>query len=818
MFSYNFSSEAKESMHIAQSLAKENLSPTYRAEHLLKSVLRNEFGVSSQLVSYGKDVNYLKDWVEYRIETLPKAPTPVSEPPADTTLSKVFEVGDLNRLKLGKELLDPMCLLLAMIKPEVAFSTDQLKTLSISESELLSTLVGDQPVASSDGSTAMKSSANGEVATQSVLDKFCNDKTKEAKENISDQIIGREGEIRKLKEIICRRTKPNVILVGEPGVGKTSLVDGFAHDIINDNVPEYLKGFSVLELDLGTLIAGAAYKGEIEDRLKKIIAEIKIEENVILFIDEIHALLDAKSGFGGAANLLKPELARGEITVIGATTNEEYQKFIESDEAFNRRFDKIIVEEPDEIVANKMLEKVVPNYEEHHEINMEDGSIPETVSLCKRYLKDRRLPDSAIDLIDQTMSAIRLMYATTDTEISTFKKEISELTSEDHADYAWVARNIKEKISPILINKLEEELTVTDAIPVGEVKKSLKDYLGKVDKLFKDSEKVVSKADISAMVSQRTGIPMGKLQKDEKQKLLELESILNKRVVGQDHTLKIIAEAVRESRAGLLKAGQPIASFFFMGPTGTGKTELAKALAEFLFNEESALMRFDMSEFKEEHSVALLYGAPPGYVGYEEGGLLVNKIRQKPYSVVLFDEIEKAHHSVFDLFLQILDEGKLSDRLGKEGDFSNAIILFTSNIGSEFIIEQFNSGAIPDTSKLMERMSMHFRPEFLARLTELVPFSPIQESVLVMIFNIQLKKLIRILDEKGIELNVSAAAVQKLATEGFDQRYGARPLKGKIRQFIRRPIARMIIAGEVKEGQKVDLGLDNNNELQWNIS
>ena len=581
MFSYNFSSEAKESMHIAQSLAKENLSPTYKPEHLLKSVLRNEFGVSSQLASYGKDVNYLKDWVEYRIETLPKAPTPVSEPPADVTLNKVFEIGDLNRLKLGKELLDPMCLLLAIIKPEVAFSSDQLKTLSISESELLSTLVEDKPAASTEaGNGSFAPFSNGEAATaQSVLAKFCNDKTKEARDEFSDQIIGREGEIRKLKEIICRRTKPNVILVGEPGVGKTSLVDGFAYDIVNDNVPEYLKGFSVLELDLGTLIAGAAYKGEIEDRLKKIIAEIKLEENVILFIDEIHALLDSKSGFGGAANLLKPELARGEITVIGATTSEEFQKFIESDEAFNRRFDKIIVEEPSEIVANKMLEKVVPNYVKHHEIEMEDGAIAETVSLCKRYLKDRRLPDSAIDLIDQTMSAIRLMNATTETEVKTFLKELSELKSDDHADYAWIVRNIKEKISPILINKLEDELTISDAMPLAEVKTAITDYLVRVDKLFNESEKVVSKADIGAMVSQRTGIPMGKLQKDEKQKLLELESILNKRVVGQDHTLKIIAEAVRESRAGLLKAGQPIASFFFMGPTGTGKTELAKALS-----------------------------------------------------------------------------------------------------------------------------------------------------------------------------------------------------------------------------------------------
>jgi len=818
---FNFSEASRQALKIAQSIAKEHFSKEYFGSHLFKALLHNEVGLSSVLVSYGKDVNYLSDWIDYRIESMPKASKPVPEPSAATEIEKVFEVADLIKLKFNEDLITPFALITAILRPGIVFSDEQLKTINISEKEIIAlrlenlSLGLDQQFNKDDKD--LNSKAATTTSTGSLL-KYCSDKTQIAHDGGLDEVIGREGELRKLKEIIGRRTKPNVIIVGEPGVGKTSLIDGFAIDLINDSVPKYMSGSILFELDLGALIAGAAYKGEIEDRLKKIIAELKKQESAILFIDEIHALLDPKSGFGGAANLLKPELARGEITVIGATTNEEYRKYIESDDAFSRRFDVVKVEEPDFDTAYQMLKKVVPYYEEHHQIEVENQAVIDSINLCQRYLKERKLPDAAIDLIDQTMSAIRMMKDTSSGLIQQYKDKVDTISDKDNIeDVLWTGRNINVSFSPILLGKQKYELQFSKNDTIEEAKSKVSSSLNEIEKIYNSSGEKLTAQDIGSIVSQKTGIPMGKLQGDEKKKLLKLEEILKRRVVGQEHAIHIISEAVRESRAGLIKEGQPIGSFFFMGPTGTGKTELAKTLADFLFNDEKALIRFDMSEFKEEHSVALLYGAPPGYVGYEEGGLLVNKIRQQPYSIVLFDEIEKAHQSVFDLFLQILDEGKLADRLGKIGDFSNAIILFTSNIGSDFIIEQFNKDIIPDTNVLMDRMSSYFRPEFLARLTEIVPFSPIQEEIILMIFDIQMKQLHKILDAKEIELEISLEAKKKIAMEGFDQKYGARPIKGRIRKLIRRPLSKKIISEEVKSGDNVKIYLENN-ELSWKVN
>ena len=818
---FNFSEPSRQALKIAQSIAKEHFSKEYFGSHLFKALLHNEVGLSSVLVSYGKDVNYLSDWIDYRIEAIPKAGQPVSEPPAAKEVEKIFEVADLIKLKFSEDLITPFALATAILRSGIVFSDEQLKTINLSEKELIELRLENLSLgldAQTQNEEKNKSSNGVTSSSSGALLKYCTDKTQIAHDGGLDEVIGREGELRKLKEIIGRRTKPNVIIVGEPGVGKTSLIDGFAIDLINDSVPEYMSGSILFELDLGALIAGAAYKGEIEDRLKKIIAELKKQESAILFIDEIHALLDPKSGFGGAANLLKPELARGEITVIGATTNEEYRKYIESDDAFSRRFDVVRVEEPDFDTAYQMLKKVVPYYEEHHKIEVENQAVIDSINLCQRYLKERKLPDAAIDLIDQTMSAIRMMKDTSSGLIQQYKEKVDTITDQDNIeDVLWTGRNINVSFSPILLGKQKYELQFSKNDTIEEAKNKVSSSLNEIEEIYNASGEKLTAQDIGSIVSQKTGIPMGKLQGDEKKKLLELEEILKRRVVGQEHAIHIISEAVRESRAGLIKEGQPIGSFFFMGPTGTGKTELAKTLADFLFNDEKALIRFDMSEFKEEHSVALLYGAPPGYVGYEEGGLLVNKIRQQPYSIVLFDEIEKAHQSVFDLFLQILDEGKLADRLGKIGDFSNAIILFTSNIGSDFIIEQFNKDIIPDTNVLMDRMSSYFRPEFLARLTEIVPFSPIQEKVILMIFDIQMKQLHKILGAKEIELEISIEAKKKIAMEDFDQKYGARPIKGRIRKLIRRPLSKKIISEEVKSGDKVKIDLENN-ELTWKVN
>jgi ATP-dependent Clp protease ATP-binding subunit ClpA len=810
---FQLSNEVSNAIDIARSLAKENLSETIKGEHIFLALLNNEIGFAPDLVQLEKDVNYLKDWITYRIEQIPKSPVPISTSEMDNSLEKLFEVADLIKFKLEEDLITPRVLFMACLRKDVIFNENQLKSLPIIESDLIqmATSISDEKT-----KVGNKSKSSNQKHISNVLEKYCVDKTQEAHNGELDIIIGREDELRRIKEIIARRTKPNVLIIGEPGVGKSSLVDGFANDLIKDYVPTYLSGYSIFELDLGTLIAGASYKGEVEDRLKKIITKVKSREKIILFIDEIHLLLDPNSGFSGAANLLKPELARGAITLIGATTNEEYRKYIDKDEAFSRRFAIIQVDEPESDVCFQMLLNILPYYEEHHSLKISNEAIKASISLSKRYFKERKLPDSSIDLVDQTMSAIRMMEDNTLELLETFKIETQEnSTSYTVSDFQWLKRKIDQSISLLLISQIKENQTFIES--PSENTKTILTYLDGIKDIFESRKEIISELDIQTMVSQKTNIPLGKLQKDEREKLLELENILKKRVVGQDQAIHTVSEAIRESRAGLTPPGQPIGSFFFMGPTGTGKTELAKTLASFLFNDENAIIRFDMSEFKEEHSVALLYGAPPGYVGYEEGGMLVNKIRQKPYSIVLFDEIEKAHKSVFDLFLQILDEGKLSDRLGKVGDFSDAIILFTSNIGSDFIINSFDSGELPDHGQLLDQMSGHFRPEFLARITELVPFAPINENILITIFDIQMKSLLKSLEGLGIELEINEEVKAFIANKDFNPKYGARPIKGKIRTYIRRPLSRKIISGEVKNGDTVKINL-RGEDIHWIIS
>lgn len=555
--------------------------------------------------------------------------------------------------------------------------------------------------------------------------------------------------------------------------------------------------------------------------------ELKKDEKIILFIDEIHQLLDSRGPLGtGVANLLKPELAKGNLTVIGATTLDEYRKYIETDEAFSRRFDVLRVDEPTVETAIRMIQRLVPFYENHHKLSVSADAVSEAVELAKRYSRNRRLPDSAVDLLDRTLSAVRMISERTPAEVVQLTEQLDQLTVSTHRsdtlnDLRYLYQELENKISPILLASLIDD-TPTDEEPVVDPFASapaladhIRQTLSRLTDLTAVAKTSVDRHDVAAVISHKTGIPLGKIQSQERDKLLAMDEVLKKRVIGQDHAVKAVADAILEARSGLTKAGQPIGSFFLLGPTGTGKTELAKSLADFLFNDESFLIRFDMSEFKEEHSAALLYGAPPGYVGYEEGGLLVNKIREKPYSVVLFDEIEKAHPSVFDIFLQILDEGRLHDRLGKEGDFSDAVILFTSNIGSQLVIERFGAGEIPATAELMDSMSRHFRPEFLARLTEIVPFAPISEENAVRIFDLHLRGLTDQLLKQGITLTLSPEARKHMALSGFTPQYGARQLKGVIRNQLRRPISRMIIAGETAKGSEIKVDLTDNQTLSW---
>jgi ATP-dependent Clp protease ATP-binding subunit ClpA len=819
----NYAEPLRRAIQIAQSLSKEYQNELFGPAHLLMGLLHNEVGLASWLTTLGKDIHYLRDWAEVRMEGYPRSVRLSENPPGDEKIKAVMEMADLVAMQLGKDQTDAVSALAALLKPNLAFTPDQLKTLPLTQKEVLDASLTDlatqQAVRATPAGTPIE---EGKPLIQPAtglvnLLKYAANKTEMAREGRLDPIIGRDRETRMIAEILGRRTKPNVILVGEPGVGKTALVDGFALMIAAGHVPGHLKNAQVWELDNGALVAGASYKGEIEDRLKGILKELKQLEKAVLFIDEIHLLLDSRGSMGtGVANLLKPELARGELTVIGATTLDEYRKYIEVDEAFSRRFEVLRVEEPDVETAIRMLQHLLPFYEKHHRLKVTEEAVSEAVRLSKRYIKDRRLPDAAIDLLDRTLAAIRLVGETSRPELEQLQQQLAQMDSDasNLREWQWFHQQLKNKVSPVLLNQLED-----DAVEEFDLPAALQEYLTrKIEKLLQLTEvakETVDKQDVAAVVSHKTGIPLGKIQSKERDKLLTIQDVLKKRVIGQDHAVKALADAILESRSGLTKAGQPIGSFFLLGPTGTGKTELAKSLADFLFNDESFLIRFDMSEFKEEHSAALLYGAPPGYVGYEEGGLLVNKIREKPYSVVLFDEIEKAHPSVFDIFLQILDEGKLHDRLGKEGDFSNAVILFTSNIGSDFVIQKFNKEQVPAANELMEIMSRYFRPEFLARLTEIVPFAPISEENAVRIFELHLRGLTELLYKQGISLEITPEAKRYLALSEFTPQYGARQLKGVIRNALRRPISQLIVTGKAEKGSVIQVTLLAD-ELVWN--
>lgn len=816
----------KQLFHIAQSIAKENYNATFGAPHLLQALMHQDIGLRSFLQSIDKDPGYFYEWADVRIEDYPKTAHLPDEVAQSADVDKILEEADEISVKLGLDEITPLSILASITKPHVVYNAQELKSLPLREQEILNHYrAEDQNIG--EKADALFNSPFKDNASFPSISAYCIDKTAQAKEGKLDQIIGRDKELRMLIEILCRRSKPNVIIVGEPGVGKTALIEGFAEEINKGNVPELLRNATLLELDTGALLAGTSYKGEIEDRLKKVINECKQMEKAVLFIDEIHALLDSKGSAGNVANLLKPELARGELTVIGATTQEEYRKIIEPEKAFNRRFEALTIEEPDDATCVKMMEVLLDGYKMHHKVEVDRAALPECVRLSKRYAKGKKLPDAAIDLLDRTMAAVKMLDELSENELAKWKEEYDALLKEEFAEESdlaeeliWHFRLLKDRLSPILWGSLAEQNDIDNSMSVEHIKKIIDDTFAELLTHAAVKREKVNKLELAAVMAAKTGIPIGKIQAQEKEKLINMESLLLKRVVGQDHALKVLSDAIVESRSGLNKPGQPIGSFFLLGPTGTGKTELAKSMAELLFNDEKAMVRFDMSEFKEEHSAALLYGAPPGYVGYEEGGMLVNKIRQQPYTVVLFDEIEKAHPSVFDVFLQIMDEGKVHDKLGKEGDFSNALILFTSNIGSEEIVKQFEEDKIPDSKSLMQIMSNSgkFRPEFLARITEIIPFAPITESIAERIFRIQLKSLVTSLTRLGMELEISDEAVHNLAVNGFSSKYGARQISGVIRSRLARPISKKIVREEVKAGETICVDWDAAlQELIWNI-
>lgn len=817
----------EKALHIALALAREYHHQTVTAAHLLRALLHDDVGGNKLLNALHQDVSYMLDWADVWLEDMPRSAQPVPRPEHDESIDRIMNEADFQRGKLGLDTIDIFCVLAALAKPNVGFTVDQLRSLPLQEKDLIDLFVrdsGSSPAGNrGEPGTLIHGQAQASPAKSQI--NFCIDKTAQARAGKLDLVVGRNQEVRTMLEILGRRSKPNVMVVGDPGVGKTALIDGLAQLIVNGQVPIRLKNAMLLELDPGALLAGASYKGEVEDRLKKLLKDVKQFDVCFLFIDEIHMLLDPKGAAGnGVANLLKPELARGELTVIGATTPEEYRKLIEPDQALSRRFELLTVTEPTEKVAERMIRGLIPVYEQHHQLQIQPDVIPDCIRFARRYSKERRLPDSALDLLDRTMSAIRIALETAGIDLNRLEEAVQALSlsnllpDEALDEYRWLDTLLSQQISPVLLGHWEDTINPAELETAQAYHTYILTKVSHFQALASRQQPIVTTNDLAAVVAHKTGIPMGKVQGQEKEKLLTMERFLQRRVVGQDHALQALSDAILESRSGLQRPGQPIGSFFLLGPTGTGKTELSKSVADFLFNDERALLRFDMSEFKEEHSAALLYGAPPGYVGYEEGGLLVNKIRKQPYSVVLFDEIEKAHGSVFDVFLQIMDEGRLHDKLGKEGDFSNALLIFTSNISSEWITHEFQAGRMPTSQQLMTRMTGQFRPEFLARITEIIPFSPIQEENVVQIFDIQLTHLHKSLHQQGIALTITQEAKRQLALQGFTPQYGARPLAGVIRNQLRRPISRLLISGQLQKGQVLSLGWDNHiNELTWHI-
>ena len=799
---------------IANSFAVEYSSDAIYPSHLFKAVLHKEAGLVHFIeTELDKDYYYLQEWADVQMTLSPRATRPSKDLNLSEEAFAVLEEAESYQMRFNLNECEPVCILASLVTPGVGFSFDQLKTLPLNASEICDkmgtgTQVSPDMVATpaSGGSTASKGSG--------MIQKYCINKSEEALAGKLGQIVGFENEISTIYEILGRKTKSNLLITGESGVGKTSLINGFAIQLANGRVPGFLDHAVAYELDLAALGADASYKGEVEDRFKKLLVEIKEQKNAILIIESIDKLFDKQGTLYGASSMLKQELAKGSVLLLCTSSIDGYTKNIETDKEFVTKLEKISIDEPNADLCLRILKGSLEGYEKFHGLTVEESVMSDAIRLAKRYLTEKALPDSAFDLIDRTMALVKTMNDMSGKDLAGIQEKLDALkgkAAEGASDESlmkeldWLNYELMNKVSCILLAQLDSDVDFNKIETVAERIDYLQKTIDRLASLSAEKRTALDSSDLGAVVAKQTGIPLGKVQSKERDRLTNGEATLKKRVVGQDHAVKIVLDSVFESRSGLNKKGQPMGSFFFLGPTGTGKTELSKALAAFLFEDESSLIRFDMSEFKEEHSVALLYGAPPGYVGYEEGGLLVNKIRQKPYSVVLFDEIEKAHKSVFDLFLQILDEGKLHDRLGRVGDFSNALILFTSNIGSQFIVDAFNEGNIPQNNDLMDIMQGHFRPEFLARLTEIVPFSPIMPEGVVKIFDIHLKGLLKLLEEQGITLTMSDEVKKEIAMKGYNQQYGARPLIGIIRKELRHPLSKLIISGAIKSGDQVEV-------------
>lgn len=785
-----FTERAQKVLALAQEEAVRLGHSNIGTEHILLGLVREGEGIAAKaLIGLGLGLEKIQKEVESLIGRGQGQPINIAYTPR---AKKVIELSMDEARKLGHTYVGTEHILLGLIREGEGVAARVLNNLGVSlnkaRQQVLQLLGSSETVSSHQGSSA---------ANTPTLDSLARDLTAAAREGKLDPVIGRSKEIERVIQVLSRRTKNNPVLIGEPGVGKTAIAEGLAQRIVDGEIPETLRGKRVMTLDMGTVVAGTKYRGEFEDRLKKIMDEIRQAGNIILFIDELHTLIGAGGAEGAidASNILKPALSRGELQCVGATTLDEYRKYIEKDAALERRFQPIVVDEPSPEEAILILEGLRDRYEAHHRVKITDEAITQAVRLSDRYITDRYLPDKAIDLIDEAASKVRLRSYTIPPELKELEQKLEAVKKEKDAA---VQSQEFEKAASLRDReqKLREELEAT--------RNRWKEDQGKTD-----SE--VTGEDIAEVVASWTGIPVRKLAEEESERLLKMEEILHQRVIGQEEAVKAVSRAIRRARAGLKDPKRPIGSFIFLGPTGVGKTELARALAEALFGDEDAMIRIDMSEYMEKHSTARLVGAPPGYVGYDEGGQLTEKVRRKPYSVVLFDEVEKAHPEVFNVLLQVLEDGRLTDGKGRTVDFRNTVIIMTSNVGADMIRKNTRLGFVAgeDTGyeamkeNVMQELKRTFRPEFLNRIDDVIVFHSLEEVHLQKIVSLMAEELRKRLKEQDIDFVLTDEAKKHLAKEGYDPTYGARPLRRVIQKHIEDRLSEELLRGTIKQGTTV---------------